>query len=150
MRAFIAHIGAWAPKPEQIATGQFLAERDSVDQYLEHFREQLQNRLQGFYEGFMALKAKGYDVDAIAPQASIYLSIRLSLRGKTTAEGVILETDKDVHQYLLNNVGLGVLPFSWFGAEAHADWYRISVGTCTQELVAEVMETIEQGLQKLS
>jgi aspartate aminotransferase len=149
MRSFIAHIGAWAPKPEQIATAQFLAEKHSVDAYLDQFKQQLQSRLQGFYDGFMQLQAKGFDVDAIAPQGSIYLSIRLALKGKTTPAGNKLETDKQVLDYLLDEVGLGVLPFSWFGAEAHANWYRISVGTCTQDQVDEIMQVIEQGLSSL-
>lgn len=150
MRAFIAHIGAWAPKPEQLATGIFLAEKDSVRQFLTNFRAQLQDRLDSFYSGFMALKEKGYDVDAIAPQAAIYLSVRLNLRDKKTANGNILKTDKDVHAYLLNDIGIGVLPFSWFGADTHADWYRISVGTCDQSLVKEVMSRLEKSLQSLS
>ena len=149
MRAFIAHIGAWAPKPEQIATAQFLADKASVDGYLVDFRQQLQNRLQGFYDGFMVLKDKGFDVDAIAPQGSIYLSIRLALKGKTTADGRQLETDRQVLDFLLDDVGLGILPFSWFGAESHADWYRISVGTCTQDQVEEIMQVLEQGLSSL-
>ena len=149
MRAFLAHIGAWAPKPEQVATGRFLAEQDSVATFLTAFRAQLQLRLQGFYDGFMGLKAQGFDVDAIAPQGSIYLSIRLSLKGKTTADGRVLETDAQVHRYLLDDVGIGILPFSWFGAESHADWYRISVGTCTQPQVMEIMQTLEQGLKSL-
>ena len=150
MRAFIAHIGAWAPKPEQLATGQFLAEQDSVKQFLTSFRAQLQDRLDGFYQGFMTLKEKGHDVDAIAPQAAIYLSVRLNLKNKKTVDGKILKTDKDVHDYLLNDVGIGVLPFSWFGADTHADWYRISVGTCSPQLVQDVMTRLEQALENLS
>ncbi len=150
MRAFIAHIGAWAPKPEQIATGLFLAEKESVETYLTDFRSQLQNRLDGFYQGFMKLKNKGYDVDAIAPQAAIYLSIKLNLKGKTTKTGKLLKNDEDVHDYLLNQVGIGVLPFSWFGADAYADWYRISVGTSTQKQVIEIMELFETSLRELA
>lgn len=150
MRAFIAHMGAWAPKPEQVAVGRFLSEHDAVDAFLVDFRQQLQNRLQGFYQGFMALKAQGYDVDAIAPQAAIYLSVRMNLKHKMTPQGRILYSDEDVHQYLLNDVGIGVLPFSWFGAENFSDWYRISVGTCTQQQVDEVMLILEQALQSLS
>ena len=149
MRSFIAHIGAWAPKPEQLATGQFLAEKESVGQFLSTFRTQLQSRLDGFYQGFMALKAKGYAVDAIAPQAAIYLSVRLSLIGLKTQDGLLLESDKQVHRYLLDEVGIGVLPFSWFGADSHADWYRISVGTCSQAQVSELMEVLEAALARL-
>mgnify|MGYP002639837778 CR=1 FL=1 len=150
MRAFIAHIGAWAPKPEQLATGLFLAEKDSVKHFLKDFRAQLKNRLDGFYQGFMALNEKGYDVDAIAPQAAIYLSVRINLKNKKTVDGKILATDKDVHEYLLNDAGIGVLPFSWFGADTHADWYRISVGTCSQQLVQDVLTRLEQALEKLA
>lgn len=150
MRAFIAHIGAWAPKPEQIAVGQFLAEKQAVDDFLTEFRRQLQDRLDGFYQAFMTLKDKGFDVNAITPQAAIYLSVRLNLINKTTAQGKLLATDEDVHQYLLNDVGMGVLPFSWFGATQHANWYRISVGTCTRDQVGEVMKRLEKVLQELS
>ncbi len=149
MRAFIAHIGAWAPKPEQIATGLFLAEKDSVGEFLTKFRAQLQSSLDCFYQGFKALKEKGYEVDAIAPQAAIYLSIKLNLKNKKTEDGQVLKTDEDVHQYLLNEVGLGVLPFSWFGADTHADWYRISVGTCTEQQAIEIINLLESSLQKL-
>lgn len=150
MRAFIAHIGAWAPKPEQIAVGQFLAETPAVDAFLNGFRKQLQLRLDEFYRGFISLKEKGLDVDAIAPQAAIYLSVRMSLQGKKTAQGKTLSSNEEVHQFLLNDVGLGVLPFSWFGADRHADWYRISVGTCSQEQVNEVMLRLEKALLELS
>jgi aspartate aminotransferase len=150
MRAFIAHIGAWAPKPEQIATGLFLAEKDSVGEFLTKFRAQLQGSLDCFYQGFKALKEKGYEVDAIAPQAAIYLSIKLNLKNKKTEDGRVLKTDEDVHQYLLNEVGLGVLPFSWFGADTHADWYRISVGTCTEQQATEIIYLLESSLQKLN
>lgn len=150
MRSFIAHIGAWAPKPEQIAVGRFLAEADAVDHYLVEFRGRLQKRLDGFYQAFMDLKGRGFDVDAIIPQAAIYLSVRMNLINRKTAQGKILATDEDVHQFLLNDVGMGVLPFSWFGATQHADWYRISVGTCTPEQVRAVMQNLEKALQQLS
>ncbi len=150
MRAFIAHIGAWAPKPEQIATARFLAELDSVDAFLSEFRGQLQKRLDSFYQGFMRLKEMGFDIDAITPQAAIYLSVRINLKNKTSQNGTLLETDHDVHQYLLNEVGIGVLPFSWFGADHQADWYRISVGTCTLPQIDEMMEVLQRALQNLS
>jgi len=149
MRALIAHIGAWAPKPEQVAAGIFLQNTDAVDAYLAQFRAQLQGRLQRFYDGFMALKSKGYPVDAIAPQAAIYLSVKIDLVGKTTPDGTVLTDTDAVHDYLLNTVKIGMLPFSWFGATSYGDWFRISVGTCRQEDVAEVMEILEAGMAAL-
>jgi len=150
MRALIAHIGAWAPKPEQVAAGKFLQNTEAVNTYLTQFRSELQNRLQGFYTGFMALKDKGYPVDAIAPQAAIYLTVKIDLVGKTTPEGITLKDSDAVHHYLLNTVKLGVLPFSWFGAVNYGDWFRISVGTCRQEEVTEVLAILEMHMAELS
>jgi len=150
MTALIAHIGAWAPKPEQVAAGKFLMNTEAVDNYLTQFRAELQARLQGFYDGFMALKAKGYPVDAIAPQAAIYLSIKIDLVGKTTPDGTVLNDTDAVHEYLLNTVKIGVLPFSWFGANNYGDWFRISVGTCRQEDVSEVLDILEIGIAALN
>lgn len=149
MRAFIAHIGAWAPKPEQVAVGRFLLERSAVDSFLQQFRNDLQQRLEEFYRGFMGLKEKGYDIDAIAPQAAIYLSVRMSLKGRVAANGKQLADDEDVRHFLLDEVGIGVLPFSWFGARQHSDWYRISVGTCTREQVAQVLHVLEDAMRQL-
>jgi len=149
MRAFIAHVGAWAPKPEQIACGGFLADDAAVDGFLDHFRGELQARLQGFHDGIMALRAEGFDVDAIEPQAAIYLSVRLSLKGRTTPGGKLLDSDEAVRAWLLDELGIGVLPFSWFGADIHADWYRISVGTCTREQVGEILAVLGEGLHSL-
>jgi len=149
MRAFIAHIGAWAPRPEQIAVGRFLDESDALDRFLSGFRLQLQSRLDGFYRGFMALKDKGYDVDAVAPQAAIYLSVKLELKGKKTTRGEILDSDEKVHRFLLDEAGIGLLPFSWFGARQHANWYRLSVGVCSEDMVEQVMTALEAALQSL-
>ena len=150
MRAFVAHIGAWAPRAEQHACGLFLNELESVQLFLSNFRAQLQQRLDGFYRGFMDFKSKGYDIDAIAPQAAIYLSVKINLKGKTTPEGKELQTDDDVHRYLLNDVGVGILPFSWFGADTHGEWYRISVGTCGQKEVDEILQVLADAFEQLS
>ncbi len=149
MRSFIAHVGAWAPKPEQIACGEFLADDGAVDGFLDRFRGELQARLQGFYDGIMALRAEGFAVDAIEPQAAIYLSVRLGLKGRVTPSGRTLDSDEAVRAWLLDEVGIGVLPFSWFGAENHADWYRISVGTCSRDQVGEILAALGDGLRSL-
>ncbi len=150
MTALIAHIGAWAPRPEQLAAGKFLADHAAVDGYLAQFRSELENRLQAFYDGFMSLKAKGFPVDAIPPQAAIYLSIRIDLVGKTTPGGSVLKDRDAVHQYLLDEVKLGVLPFSWFEAGSYGDWFRISVGTCSQAEVEKVLAALEAGMATLT
>ena len=149
MRAFIAHIGAWAPRPEQIAVGRFLDEAHHLEGFLDGFSGQLQSRLNGFYEGFRALREKGFDVDAIEPQAAIYLSVKLNLKGKKTPDGTVLQDDEAVHRFLLDEAGIGLLPFSWFGARQHSNWYRLSVGVCDAGMVSKVLKALEDALISL-
>ena len=101
MKAFIVHIGAWAPMAEQHATAQFLTNTQAVDEYLVPFKQGIETRLRRIYNGFTALKEKGFPVDAIAPQAAIYLTIRLSLTGMQTKEGRVLTMQSDVTEYIL-------------------------------------------------
>ena len=149
MVSIIAHVGAWAPKPDQVAVGQYLAQDELVDRHLKEFRAALEQRLDDFFAGIMRLKEKGYDVDAIEPQAAIYLSVKINIQGRVTAQGKTLESDDDVQRYLLDVAGFGVLPFSWFGAHNYGNWYRISVGTCSLQDIVEVMQRLERALEQL-
>lgn len=150
MKAILTHVGAWAPKAEQMASARYLKELDKYDAFLKIQKEKINTRLQGFYEGFMALKAEGHAVNAIAPQAAIYLTIQFSLHGKTTADGKILTTTKDITSYILNEAKIAVVPFYAFGASEDSSWYRLSVGTCKEEDVAKAIESLREALQKLS
>ncbi len=149
MVSIIAHIGAWAPKPDQVAVGEYLAMDAEVDMHLQNFRTALEARLDGFYAGFMSLKEKGHDVDAIAPQAAIYLSVKINILGRETKQGGSLQTYDDVQRYLLDTAKIGVLPFSWFGAPDYGNWFRISVGTCRLEDIEGIMLRLEEALNCL-
>lgn len=146
MKAINSHVGAWAPMAEQRATQLFLERTDAVTSYLESFKAALEDRLVAIYEGLVALKAKGYPVDAIAPQAAIYLTIKIDLVGKTTASGKKLETQRDVTAYLLDEAHLAIVPFSAFGAPANSPWYRLSVGTCKLEEIPQMLAQLEKAL----
>jgi len=150
MSSLIAHMGAWAPRPEQVAGGVFLADAAAVDAHLAEFRTQLAARLDAFYDGFMALKDKGCAVDAIAPRGAIYLSVKIDILGKKTAAGETLDSDQAVQDYILGEGKIGILPFSWFGAHNYANWFRLSVGTCAREDIAAIMASLEAALDKLS
>jgi aspartate aminotransferase len=149
MRAINSHVGAWSPMAEQYATAKFLLQNEAIDKYLEHFKSELNERLTRIYEGFMNLKKEGFSVDACAPQASIYLTIQFSLIGKKTAEGQLLETQKDVTAYILNESKLAIVPFYAFGASSDSDWYRLSVGTCKKEEIDEMLNMLRDSLNKL-
>lgn len=150
MKAILSHIGAWSPMPEQKAASRYLIQSEPVSQYLDHYKSGIHERLEKIYQGFEELKKKGYSVDCIAPQAAIYLTIQLNLKGKKTAEGKVLDDQASVTDYVLNEAGLAVVPFYAFGASKESPWYRLSVGTCKVEEIPEMIGKLDHALSKLS
>jgi aspartate aminotransferase len=106
--------------------------------------------LRDIYKGLQQLKTEGLSVDAIAPQAAIYLTIKIDLAGKKTAGGNQLLQQSDVTAYLLNEAKLAVVPFYAFGADRSSPWYRLSVGTCKKEEIGAMIEQLRNALQQLS
>lgn len=150
MKAILTHLGAWAPMAEQKATAHFLGKREAINKYLINFKFEIEDRLRKIYEGFSSLKQQGFPVDAIAPEAAIYLTIKIDLAGKKTADGTVLKDQGDVTAYILNEAKLAVVPFYAFGANRNSPWYRLSVGTCKKEEIGEMIDKLKQALQKLS
>lgn len=148
MKAILSHVGAWAPMAEQKALTQFLAQREAINAYLKHFKGEVEERLRRIYEGLIALKNEGHAVDAVSPEAAIYLTIKFDLAGKSF-EGKALETQADVTSYLLQQAGLAVVPFYAFGAPKTSPWYRLSVGTCKKEEIGVMLEKLKAALQQL-
>jgi aspartate aminotransferase len=149
MKAINSHVGAWSPMAEQHATAKFLTEKKVIDQYLLHYKKELEERLQAIYEGFQELRKEGFSVDACAPQAAVYLTIQISLVGKTSPGGELLATQSDVTSYILNEAKLAVVPFYAFGAPKDSDWYRLSVGTCIKEEIPEMLGKLREAVGKL-
>lgn len=150
MKAILTHIGAWAPKAEQVASAKYLMNVDAYTKFLEVQKQKINDRLEGFYKGFMELKNEGLGVNAIAPQAAIYLTVQFALHGKKTSNGQVLASTKDVTKYILDEAKMAIVPFYAFGASDNSSWYRLSVGTCKMEDVNEAIEKLRQALQKLS
>lgn len=149
MKSILSHIGAWAPKAEQLATATFMANESEKSAFLNTFKSEIKNRLSAFHEGIQMLKNEGFSVDSIAPQAAIYLTLKFALHGKTTQEGKILDTTADVTDYILNKAGLAIVPFSAFGASANSPWYRLSVGTCKMTDVTAALGKLKIALSLL-
>lgn len=149
MKAMLSHIGAWAPKAEQIATAKYLQQTEAVESYLEHIKSELNERLVTFYDGFLNLKNQGFLVDAIQPEAALYLTVQFDLIGKTTATGVTLNTIKEVTSYLLTEAKLAIVPFYAFGTSDDSNWFRLSVGTARKEDISIIFDLLKQALLKL-
>ncbi|MEO6884183.1 MAG: aminotransferase class I/II-fold pyridoxal phosphate-dependent enzyme [Bacteroidia bacterium] len=150
MKAILSHVGAWSPKAEQLATAKFLVNDAAVDHFLNPFKQQIFQRLDSFYKGFMELKNEGFSVNAIAPQAAIYLTVQIKLQGKKTADGKILHDTKDVTKYILDEAKIAIVPFYAFGSSGDSAWYRLSVGTASMEDIKGFFENLKNALKKLS
>ena len=150
IKSILTHVGAWAPKAEQIAVANYLMNLAEYDAFISQINKEINVRLEGFHDGFQALKDEGHQVDSIAPEAAIYLTIQLNLTGKTTQHGKILQNTQDVTKYILEVAKVAVVPFYAFGSSTDSNWYRLSVGTCKKEDVAGVISNLRTALRFLS
>lgn len=150
MKAINSHVGAWAPMAEQNAVANFLTQKSSLDKWFKVFKAAVEERLQLIYNGFKQLKNEGFCVDAVAPEAAIYLTIQINPTGKKTEEGKVLEMQPDVTAYILNEARIAVVPFYAFGADKNSSWYRLSVGTCKTEEIEEMLMQLKKALLKLA
>ena len=148
MKAILSHIGAWAPKAEQVATANYLSRTEEVQTYLAAIRNDIEMRLQAYHTGFQKLKSMGYPVESVAPQAAIYLTVKVDLSGKKTEDGKPL-TAIDGTAFLLDQAGIALVPFFAFGAPPESPWFRLSVGTCKMEDIPLALSRLEQALAKL-
>ena len=147
MKAINSHLGAWAPMAEQKAVAAFLVQNDEVSKYLSGFKKEINYRLRTIYEAFQQLKNEGFAVDAIQPQAAIYLTVQIDLVGKMI-EGKTIKTQTDVTDFILNEAKLALVPFNCFGAKENNSWYRLSVGCCKKEEIDDMIGKLRNALIK--
>jgi aspartate aminotransferase len=150
MNSIMSHLGAWAPKPEQIGLARFLKKKNEIEEFFRNYKNELMKRLNIFYDTFMHLKSEGYNVDAIAPQGAIYLTVKLELNGMKTPEGNMLKSTDDVLNYILDEAKTALVPFYAFGASKELPWYRLSVGTCSVQDAHDASEALKGALHKLN
>ncbi|MGH7617829.1 MAG: pyridoxal phosphate-dependent aminotransferase [Gemmatimonadaceae bacterium] len=150
MNAIIGHVGAWAPRAEQIATTTLLNDSAAVDTYIEHMRSEVAKRLDAVHDVLTALQREGLPVECVRPEGAIYVSARFALHGMRTPEGTTLDTDEDVRRYLLNASGLAAVPFSAFGAQGDAGWFRLSIGTVSVAQIEGVAARVRVAIEALA
>jgi aspartate aminotransferase len=143
VRDFLGHVGAWAPRAEQVATAEVLRDGAAMDAYAREFRAQLQARPVRLHQGFSAMHAAGLPVRDISPQGAIYLSVQFDLTGRRG-----LRTNDDVRSYLLREAGFAVVPFQAFGLEGETGWFRLSVGAVSLRDIDEALPRVEAALRK--
>ncbi|MCA9543189.1 MAG: aminotransferase class I/II-fold pyridoxal phosphate-dependent enzyme [Myxococcales bacterium] len=142
IRSLMTHVGAWAPKPEQVASAALLADDGAISAYLTEFLGALQARLDRLADAFAAWKAEGLPVDVIMPQGAIYLSVKFDLIG---TPGV---PDEDaLVEWLLDRAGCAVIPFSAFGDDHNPGWVRFSVGAVSLADIDACLARLGPALQ---
>ena len=149
MNDIIGHVGAWAPRAEQVATAAFLGNTAAVSAYLEVMHRDATRRLDAVYDGLTGLRDDGLPVDCVRPQGAIYVSARFPLHGMRTRDGGTLRTDEDIRTFLLYEAGLAAVPFSAFGAEGDRGWFRLSIGAVSVETIESVIPALRRALSGL-
>ena len=137
MADILGHVGAWAPKPEQVAMATFLDDEPAIAAYHTTMRARVRERLDALAAGFAAMRAEGLPVEVIAPQGAIYLSIRCALPGRT---------NEATRRLLLDGAGFAIVPFQAFGLAEDSGWFRISVGAVSMAEIAAALPRVRAVL----
>jgi aspartate aminotransferase len=144
MKDVLGHVGAWAPKAEQVAVARYLDDEPAVSGYLEAMRRRVAERLEALHQGFTAMGAAGLPVRAISPQGAIYLSVRFDLVGRAG-----LKTNDDIRKLLLDKAGFALVPFQAFGLREETGWFRLSVGATSVEEIRAALPRVEAVLREV-
>ncbi|MFN2566536.1 MAG: pyridoxal phosphate-dependent aminotransferase [Gemmatimonadaceae bacterium] len=150
MSNLLGHVGAWAPRAEQVATAQFMAADDEVSAFRSEITCGLERRLNALYDGIASMRDDGLPVDVIEPMGAIYLSARFALNGKRTRAGTTLRTNEEIRRYLLQEAGLAVVPFQAFGGTDENGWFRLSVGAVSMVEIERVLPRARAACELVS
>jgi aspartate aminotransferase len=149
MSNILGHVGAWAPRPEQIATANLLANDEVVETYHEKMHDDVEMRLDALYVGIASMREAGYPVDAIPPMGAIYLSSRFNFIGKHTPDGTLLKTNEDIRKYLLQAADFAVVPFQAFDLREDTGWFRLSVGAVSMKEIHSIVPKLKAAMDGL-
>jgi aspartate aminotransferase len=142
MKAFIGHVGAWAPRPEQVGSAQLLVDEAHAEAHGAAFRSALERRLAVLHEGLERL-----GVPHLVPQGAMYLSVCFAeLFGKPGLKGAPMHRNEDVRAWLLERAGLALVPFQAFDLREETGWFRASVGAASPEMLQAAVGRLEWAL----
>ena len=149
MSAVLGHVGAWAPRPEQVATVELLDDPRAIRDYHRGFLSGVEARLDLLHRGFQALKSDGLPIDSIPPMGAIYLTVRIFPFGQSTPSGQVLRTNEDVRKYVLSDAGVGIVPFQAFGVPGDEGWFRLSVGAVSEGEIKAALPRLAAAMAAL-
>jgi len=149
MSAIVGHVGAWAPRAEQVATSELLDDPAAIEAYLSGFRAGIAERLSCLHRGFERMQAEGLPVEALPPMGAIYLTVRIAPFGKRTADGILLRRNEDVRRHVLEAAHIGIVPFQAFGCTDDDGWFRLSIGAVSVAEIEAALPRLAHALRSL-
>ena len=149
MSDILGHVGAWAPRAEQVATAQLLADDAGMDAFHDRMRPEVRKRLDALAAILSELRAEGFPVESTPPQGAIYLSARFALAGYRTPDGEVLESNESIRRYLLRAAGLAMVQFQAFGSTEDTGWFRLSVGAVSLAAIDALRPRLRAALAAL-
>jgi aspartate aminotransferase len=150
MSALLGHIGAWAPRAEQVASAALIEDDAVVARFQRSFIAGLERRLDRLHTGLQCLRSEGLPVDSIPPMGAIYLAARVHPFGRRTPKGAEIRSNEDVRRFLLESAGIGAVPFQAFGTQAEDGWFRMSVGAVSEADVDAALPRLAAALRSLA
>ncbi len=147
MSDILGHVGAWAPRAEQLATAALLDAPGAYRPWQAATREKLKLRLDALYDGLTAMKREGLPVDVVEPQGAIYLSARFPLIGRRW-RGETIRTNERIRRLFLEEARFAVVPFQAFGLAEETGWFRLSVGAVSPDQIAGVLPRLRAVLSE--
>jgi aspartate aminotransferase len=85
------------------------------------------------------MKNEGYIVDCQNSDGGIYISVYLDYVNK-------FPTTEDYINFLIEECGLGIVPFEYFGSKENKGWYRISIGSIDSNNINNILNIIKQAI----
>ncbi len=149
MGDLLGHVGAWAPRAEQLAAAEMLGDTQAIRAFHEAVLPAIEERLSLLAEGIAELKREGFPVDSTPPRGAIYLSAQFALNGQQAPDGTVLTTNEEIRRYLLHSAGLAMVPFQAFGARDETGWFRLSGGAVSPADIRALMPRLRAALQAL-
>jgi aspartate aminotransferase len=150
MSAVLGHVGAWAPRAEQLATVEMLDDPAAMSVYLAGFKSGIESRLNRLHAGFQEMRAAGLPVDSIPPMGAIYLTARIQPFGCRTPQGAKIQTNEEIRRYLLETAAIGIVPFQAFDYPHDDGWFRLSVGAASEADIDAALPRLAAALRQLT
>ncbi len=155
MSDLLGHVGAWAPKAEQLSTAEFIDDAEAFASFRQEMHRRLRERLDLLWTSFEAMRARGLPVEAVAPEGTLYLSVRFDLFGRAVESGSDgaatnrVQSNEDIRRLLLRGAGIAAVPFQAFGLEREDGWFRLSIGAVSLDAIKEGMGRLAALLERI-